>query len=41
MAFPEDSLNARSEFKIGGVWTDVTQYALTRDIDHAHARAQG
>ncbi|MEU1141772.1 hypothetical protein ABZ392_33690 [Streptomyces sp. NPDC005885] len=32
MAFPEDPLNARSEIQIGGVWTDVTQYALTRDI---------
>lgn len=32
MAFPEDSLDPTVEFQIGGVWTDVTQYALTRDI---------
>ncbi|MFG2963590.1 hypothetical protein ACGFZS_09900 [Streptomyces sp. NPDC048288] len=32
MAFPEDPLGARTKIKIGGVWTDVTQYALTRDI---------
>jgi hypothetical protein len=39
MAFPEDSLNARSEFKIGGVWTDVTQYALTGSpITHTRGR---
>lgn len=32
MAFPEDPLDAQVEFQIGGVWTDVTAYSLTRDI---------
>lgn len=32
MAFPEDPLGGQVEFQIGGVWTDVTQYSLTRDI---------
>lgn len=32
MAFPEDPLGTKVEFQIGGVWTDVTPYALTRDI---------
>lgn len=32
MAFPEDPLGTRVELQIGGVWTDVTQHALTRDI---------
>ncbi|CAM5588930.1 hypothetical protein [Streptomyces purpurascens] len=32
MAFPEDPLGAQTEFAIGGVWTDVTAYALTRGI---------
>ncbi|MCX4575601.1 hypothetical protein OHB41_20895 [Streptomyces sp. NBC_01571] len=32
MAFPEDALDAMVEFGIGGVWTDVTRYAMTRDI---------
>lgn len=32
MAFPEDPLGAVTEFQIGGVWTDVTQHALTRNI---------
>ncbi|MEU9557971.1 hypothetical protein [Streptomyces fumanus] len=32
MAFPEDPLNARVEFAVGGVWTDVTEHTQTRDI---------
>lgn len=32
MAFPEDPLDARTEFQIGGVWTDLTKYAMTGDI---------
>ncbi|HZF92084.1 hypothetical protein [Streptomyces sp.] len=32
MAFPEDPLGTTVEFQIGGVWTDVTQYAQLRDI---------
>lgn len=40
MAFPQDSLNARTEIQVGGVWTDVTQYALTRDIiTHTRGRS--
>jgi hypothetical protein len=40
MAFPEDSLNARTEIQVGGVWTDVTPYALTRDIiTHTRGRS--
>ncbi|MFJ8054963.1 hypothetical protein [Streptomyces sp. NPDC096142] len=39
MAFPEDPLGVRPEFKIGGVWTDVTQYALTGSrITHSRGR---
>lgn len=32
MAFPEDPLGAQVEFQIGGIWTDTTEHALTRDI---------
>lgn len=32
MAFPEEPLDARTEFQIGGVWTDLTPYAMTGDI---------
>ncbi|MFJ6566216.1 hypothetical protein ACIQNU_02260 [Streptomyces sp. NPDC091292] len=40
MAFPEDALGATTEFQIGGVWTDVTEYALTRDvITHRRGRS--
>ncbi|MEU0332237.1 hypothetical protein [Streptomyces sp. NPDC006193] len=39
MAFPEDPLGARTEMQIGGVWTDVTPYAMTRDvITHTRGR---
>ena len=32
MVFPDSPLGARSEFQIGGVWTDVTQHALSQSI---------
>lgn len=32
MAFPEDPLGTQVELQIGGVWTDVTEHVLTRDI---------
>ncbi|WP_445524808.1 hypothetical protein [Streptomyces cyslabdanicus] len=32
MGFPEDPLGTQVELQIGGVWTDVTEHALTRDI---------
>jgi hypothetical protein len=32
MAFPEDPLGARTEFQIGGVWTDVTPYVQTESL---------
>jgi hypothetical protein len=32
MAFPQDPLGTKVEFMIGGVWTDVTEHALLRDI---------
>jgi hypothetical protein len=32
MAFPEDPLGAQVEFQIDGVWTDVTQYSMKRDV---------
>jgi hypothetical protein len=39
MAFPEDPLGTTTELQIGGVLTDVTQHALTRDII-THTRGQ-
>ncbi|MGW3847193.1 hypothetical protein [Streptomyces fagopyri] len=39
MAFPEDPLGTQVAFQIGGVWTDLTEYALTRDtITHTRGR---
>jgi hypothetical protein len=39
MAFPQDPLGTQVEFQIGGVWTDVTQYAQSRDvITHTRGR---
>ncbi|MFE4548275.1 hypothetical protein [Streptomyces sp. NPDC056785] len=39
MAFPEDPLDARTEFQIGGVWTNLTPYAMTGDvITHTRGR---
>ncbi|MFK0124877.1 hypothetical protein ACIQSP_16370 [Streptomyces nigra] len=39
MAFPEDSLGVKTELAIGGVMTDVTEHAMTRDII-THTRGQ-
>jgi hypothetical protein len=39
MAFPEDSLGVTTELSIGGVLTDVTQHAMTRDLI-THSRGQ-
>lgn len=39
MAFPEDPLGTVVRFQIGGVWTDVTQYAMTAGgITHTRGR---
>lgn len=39
MAFPEDPLGTMVRFQIGGVWTDVTQYAMPKDgITHTRGR---
>ena len=39
MVFPDSPLGARSEFQIVGVWTDVTQHALSQSlITHTRGR---